>query len=39
MEPDNNYNITDWKAFVIDGTTYKPDTWYTLVDGEIKEAE
>ena len=23
----------------IDGETYKPDTWYTLKDGEVVEAE
>ena len=27
------------KAVIIDGETYKPDTWYTLKDGEIVEVE
>ena len=36
-ENENNYEITNWKTFVIDGETYKPDTWYTLKDGQIVE--
>lgn len=27
------------KAIVIDGEKYKPDTWYTLKDGEVVECE
>ena len=39
-ENDNNYDIIHWKAFVIDGEKYKPDTWYCLDEnGEIIEAE
>ena len=38
-ENESNYDIKEWKAFVIDGETYKPDTWYMLENGEIKEAE
>ena len=39
-ENDHNYNIRHWKAFVIDGEKYKPDTWYCLDEnGEIIEAE
>lgn len=38
-ENEDNYDIKEWKAFVIDGATYKPDTWYKLENGEIKEAE
>ena len=34
------YNgIKDWKAVVVDGETIKADTWYKLVNGELKEAE
>ena len=39
-ENDHNYDIRHWKAFVIDGEKYKPDTWYCLDEnGEIIEAE
>ena len=33
------YDLKDWRAFVVDGETIKPDTWYALVDGELKEVE
>ena len=36
-ENENDYDIAHWKTFVIDGVTYKPDTWYTLKDGQIVE--
>lgn len=36
-ENENDYDIAHWKTFVIDGVTYKPDTWYTLNDGQIVE--
>ena len=32
-------NIEHWKAFVIDGETYKPDTWYRLDGDNIVETE
>ena len=35
----NNYDIKEWKAVVVDGKTIKEDTWYMLVNGELKEAE
>ena len=38
-ENDNNYDIKEWKAVVVDGKTIKADTWYMLVNGELKEAE
>ena len=38
-EPSTNYEIKSWKVIVIDGEQYKPDTFYTLIDGEVKEAE
>lgn len=37
VENDADFNIKEWKSFVIDGETYKADTWYTLKDGEIVE--
>ena len=39
VENDGNYDLKEWKAFGIDGEQYKPDTWYTLKDGEIVEVE
>ena len=39
IENDNNYEIADWKACVVDGKTLKPDTWYTLKNGEFVEVE
>ena len=38
-ENDDNYSISDWKAVVVDGETVKADTWYKLVDGELKEVK
>ena len=35
----DSYAIKHWKAFVIDGEQYKPDTWYKLIDGEIVEEQ
>ena len=33
------YPILNVAAFTIDGETYKPDTWYTLKNGVVIEAE
>ena len=38
-ENGDDYDIISWKAFMIDGKKYKPDTWYCLKDGEPVEAE
>ena len=38
-ENDSNYYIKEWKAIVVDGKTIKADTWYMLVNGELKEVE
>ena len=38
-ENKDDFSIAAWKAFVIDGETYKADTWYKLVDGEIVEVK
>ena len=32
-------SIVAWKAVVVDGDTIKADTWYHLVNGELKEVE
>lgn len=37
VEQDDTYDIKEHATFVVDGTTYKPDTWYTLKDGQIVE--
>ena len=38
---ENEYDrdIKEWKAFVVDGKKIKADTYYTLRDGEIVEAD
>ena len=38
-EKDENYDIAEWKAFVVDGEKIKPDTWYELKDGEVVEVK
>jgi len=38
-ENENDYDVKEWKAVVVDGETIKADTWYKLVDGELVEAE
>ena len=37
IEQDDSFSIKEWKAGVVDGETLKPDTWYTLKDGEFVE--
>ena len=32
-----SYDIKEWKAVVVDGEIIKADTWYQLIDGELKE--
>ena len=39
IEQENNYDIAEWKAFVVDGKTIKADTWYTVKDGQVIECE
>ena len=37
-EQEGDYNIKNWKAFVVDGENYLPDTWYALNDkGEVEK--
>ncbi len=38
-ENENDYNVKEWKAVVVDGETIKPDTWYKLVNGELIEVK
>lgn len=38
-EKENSYNVSDWKAVVVDGKNIKADTWYRLVGGEFVEVE
>ena len=38
-ESDENYSIVSWKAVVVDGEIIKPDTWYSLKDGELVEVD
>lgn len=38
-ENNNNYDITEWKAAVVDGEKIKADTWYKLENGEFIEVE
>jgi hypothetical protein len=39
IENENNYDIADWKAVVVDGEQIKADVFYTLKNGELVEAE
>ena len=39
IESENNYDIVDWKAVVVDGERIKADVFYTLKNGEFVEAE
>ena len=38
-ENESNYEIKEWRAFVVDGFEIKADTWYQLKDGKLVEAE
>ena len=38
IENNFGYDLTEWKAVVVDGEAIKPDTWYTLKNGELIEA-
>ena len=39
VENEENYDLKEWKAVVVDGKKVKADTWYTLVDGDLIETE
>lgn len=36
-EKEENYDVADWKAVIVDGENVKADTWYRLKDGELCE--
>ena len=36
-EYDDSYKLKEYKVIVIDDKTYKPDTWYSLKDGDVIE--
>jgi hypothetical protein len=38
-EKNDNYDIKEWKAVVVDGVDVKSDTWYCLKDGKLVECE
>ena len=38
-EQKSSYDVSDWKAVVVDGKNIKADTWYILVNGEFVEVE
>lgn len=37
VEHEDDNEIAEWKAAIVDGETIKEDTWYTLKDGEFVE--
>ncbi|MDL2257556.1 hypothetical protein LJC42_00155 [Eubacteriales bacterium OttesenSCG-928-K08] len=39
VENENDYDIKEWRAAVVDGETIKADTWYTLLDGQFVEVK
>lgn len=39
VENEDNYDIKEWKAEVVDGERIKADTWYKLENGEFVEIE
>ena len=39
VESEVSYDIVTWAAGVVDGEKLKPDTWYTVRDGEFVEAD
>ena len=38
-EKTDSYDISDWKAIVVDGEKIKADTWYKLENGELVKDE
>ena len=35
----NKHEVTDWACAIVDGEKIKADTWYHLIDGELKEVK
>ena len=38
VEKEENYDLATWAVAVVDGEKIKPDTWYTVIDGQFEEA-
>jgi hypothetical protein len=36
-ENEDDYDIANWRAVVVDGKDIKPNTWYELCDGELRK--
>ena len=39
VEKKDSYDIAEWKAAVVDGERIRPDTWYTVENGDFREAD
>ena len=39
VEKKDSYEIAEWKAAVVDGERIRPDAWYTVENGEFREAD
>ena len=39
VENNDDYDIKEWKAVVVDGETVKADTWYTVRGGKLVEVD
>ena len=39
VEKKDSYDIAEWKAAVVDGERIRPDAWYTVENGEFREAD
>ena len=35
IENESDYDISEWRAFTVDGEKVKADTWYTIKNGEL----
>ena len=38
-ENEYNYDVKEWRAFMVDGDAIKEDTWYKLENGELVEVK
>lgn len=36
-ENSHSYDVKSWVVLQVDGEKVKADTWYQLIDGEVKE--
>lgn len=37
IESERSYDVVTWAAAIVDGEKIKPDTWYTVKNGEFVE--